>query len=359
MSKASKSVAPQSCLVSPPEEALRVMISRMSPVGDAVLTLPVACALRDHYPNAFISWVVEKAAAPMVHGHRAVDEVIVLESGWFRSPGGMRRACEKLRSFQFDVSIDTQGNTKSAFAGRLSGASQRIGYAGRHGRGLGQRLNNIKVTPVFRHVTDRALELLTPLQIHSPAVRWDLPVHQVARAWAQRWRRSNSSNRLAILNPGGTWPSKLWEPGRFAATADYLQDRYGYQSAAIWGTDEERRMAERIVQRSRGSVVLAPQTDLYHLAALLDTADLFISGDTGPLHIAVAVGTETIGLYGATRPGDSGPYGQVALQKAYQGGSRRSRMHANNNAMRAITVDHVCRAIDEIESKRQFMRAAA
>ena len=219
--------------------------------------------------------------------------------------------------------------------------------------------NNNLVKPVFRHVTDRSLELLIPLGIHSPKVRWKLPIPESARTWATRWRRSISSPRLAVLNPGGTWDSKLWEPDRFAATARYIRDRYQYRSVAVWGTAKERAVAEKIVELSEGAATLSPDTDLHHLAAMLETADLFVSGDSGPLHMAVAVGTSTIGLYGATKPGDSGPYGQIALQNAYESGSRRHRRSADNAAMREIGVEHVCEAIDELESKRRLYKSAA
>ena len=139
----------------------------------------------------------------------------------------------------------------------------------------------------------------------------------------------------------------------------YLRDRYGYRSVVVWGTATERQMAEKIVELSNGAATLAPSTDLHHLAALIETADIFISPDTGPLHIAVAVGTSTIGLYGATRPGASGPYGQVAIQKAYESGTRRHRRSADNSAMRQIGVEHVCEAIDEMEAKRRLLKPAA
>lgn len=341
------------------ETAPRILICRMSAIGDAILTLPVACALRETFPDAHLAWVVERKAAPMVRGHQTLNDVIELERGWFTSPAGIREARSILRSHKFDISIDCQGNTKSSLAGLLSGAERRIGYSGRHAGELSRLFNNERVMPVFNHLTDRSLELLTPLGIHSPKVRWHLPLPDLARTWAARWRRTIPAPQVAVLNPGGTWKSKLWEVDRFAATARYLHDSYGYRSAVVWGTFEERLMAEQIVEQSDGKAVLAPNTDLHHLASLIETADLFVSGDTGPLHMSVAVGTATVGLYGATRPGDSGPYGQTALQEAYESGSRRHRRSADNRAMRAITVDHVCAAIDEIESRRRLMREAA
>ncbi len=337
--------------------APRILISRMSAIGDAILTLPVACAIREHYPDAYLAWVVEQKAAPMVRNHVALDSVIELQRGWFTSPSGIRDAREQLRSHRFDTSIDCQGLTKSALAGWLSGAPRRIGFAGRYGGELSRVLNNTLVKPVFRHLTDRSLELLIPLEIHSPKVRWKLPVDDSARDWAWHWRKTIPHSSMAVLNPGATWNSKLWDTSRFALTARYLSGTYDYASVVVWGSENERKMAEEIVELSGGTARLAPPTSLHQLAALIETADLFISGDTGPLHVSVAVGTSTIGLYGATRPGDSGPYGQIALQQAYESGSRRHRRRADNSAMRKITVDHVARAIDELEAKRQLLKA--
>ncbi len=335
----------ESPLVSP-----RILISRMSAIGDAILTLPVACCLRGHFPDAYIGWVIEKKSAPMVRGHRDIDSVIELERGWFTSPKGILNARSILREHRFDISIDCQGNSKSALAGKLAGAKQRIGFAGKHAMELSGFFNNEKVTPVFHHVTDRSLELLTPLGIHHPDVRWDLPLEPSDRKWATSYRNSIRAPHVAILNPGGTWPSKLWEADRFASTARYLADRYGYHSLVVWGSFEERLMAEEIVELSGKTATLAPDTSLKTLAALIETGDLFISGDTGPLHMAVALKTRTIGLYGATRPGDSGPYNEVALQLQYESGSRRHRRKADNRAMKAIGVEHVCAVIDEMHA---------
>ncbi|QDT05919.1 Lipopolysaccharide core heptosyltransferase RfaQ [Rubripirellula lacrimiformis] len=340
------------------KQSPRILISRMSAIGDSILTLPVACAIREHYPDAYIGWVIEKKAAPMVRGHQTLDAVIELERGWFTSTKKIRETKALLRPHQFDTSIDCQGLTKSALAGRLSGARQRIGFAGKHGGEISRLLNNVRVPPVFSHITDRSLELLIPLDIHSPKVQWKLPLSPASRTWAARWRRTIQSNRLTVLNPGATWASKAWEADRFAATAKFARDQYGYRSIVVWGTFEERLMAESIVEQSGGAATLAPDTDLHHLGALIETADIFISGDTGPLHIAVAVGTDTIGLYGATRPGDSGPYGQFALQKAYESGSRTHRRKADNTAMRAIEVADVCDAIHQIEAKRSMTKVA-
>ncbi len=328
--------------------APRILISCMGTIGDAILTLPVACCLRDCFPDAYIGWVVDTKAASMVRGHQALDAVIELERGWFTSLRGLRETRSALGEHRFDIAIDCQGNTKSALAGKLSGARRRIGFSGKHAGELSRFFNNERITPVFHHITDRSLELLTSFGVHHPRVRWDLPLDADDRTWAGDYRRTIQTSRVAILNPGGTWPSKLWEADRFASTARYLADRYGYHSLVVWGSFNERLMAEEIVALSEGTATLAPHTTMKTLAALIEASDLYISGDTGPLHMSVAVGTPTIGLYGATRPGDCGPYEQAALQLQYEVGSRRHRRHATNRAMRAIGVEHVCAVIDDM-----------
>ncbi|MGB1925063.1 MAG: glycosyltransferase family 9 protein [Rubripirellula sp.] len=339
----------------------RILISRMSAIGDCILTMPVACALRKQFPDAFLGWVVEKKAAPVVRNHPAVDEVIELERGWFTSLRGIRDTKAKLQNYQFEISIDCQGLTKSALAGRLSGARTRIGYSGRHGGELTPWLNNQLIEPSQTHIVDRSLELLKPLGIENPEVNWQMPIPNTELSWAKNWRTSLKAQAIAILNPGATADSKMWEPDRFGQTAQIIHKRFGYRSVAVWGGAKERAMAEWIVRHSNGSAVLAPDTNLHQLAAMISQSDLFISGDTGPLHMAVALKVPTIGLYGSTRPGDSGPYQQIALQNAYESGSRRHRRRADNSAMRQIHVSDVCAAIDKIHqmhsaksSKRQL-----
>jgi len=334
-----------------------ILISRMGSTRETIMTLPVVNALREHFPDAYIAWSTEKDSSQVVRTHSALDQTIELKRGWFRSPTLLRQTAKELRSYQFDIAIDCQGVTKSAFAGWLSKAPTRVGFGGQYGRQLSCALNTTLIQPVFTHLTDRSLELLIALEIHSPKVRWDFPISESARTWAQRWRRAIPDSRLAIVNPGARWESKRWECDRFAATARYIADRYGYRSVITWGNEVERQLAQTIVFQAKGAASLAPDTDLQHLAALIERADLFLGPDSAPLHLATAVATPTIGLFGATRPAKSRPYGQIAIAKAYEGGSRRHRSKAGNEAMQQIEVDHVCRAIDELESKRQLRKA--
>lgn len=333
----------------------RVLISRMSAIGDTILTTPVACRLREALPDAHLSWVVEEKSAKFIDGHPALDETVILPRGWFTSPAGIAEARHQLAPLRPDAAIDCQSNTKSALACWLSGASLRIGLKGKHGAELSPWLNNRLVRPRRPHVTDRSLELLTPLGFSAAdepyeAVSWNLPVCPGAEQSVRAWAPIESNDGFAVINPGATWDSKLWEMDRFGELAGRLGERRALPTVVVWGGDRERAWAEEIVAKSGGWATLAPPTSLTELAALLRQARLVVSSDTGPMHLAVAVGAPTVGLHGVTRPEDCGPYGSPheAVLKRYQSGGRRARRRADNAAMREISVDDACRACERV-----------
>ena len=156
---------------------LRILIVRLSAVGDTVHGLPVLCALRDNLPNAHLSWLVEERAATVLKGHSALDRLIVAPRRWLRSPAAVLRLRRELRAVRPQIAIDLQGLAKSSIAARLSGATVRIGAASPDGREFSTWLNNRLVNLTASHVVDRYLELLAPLGISRPAVRFDVPRH--------------------------------------------------------------------------------------------------------------------------------------------------------------------------------------
>lgn len=341
----------------------RILIARMSAIGDTILTLPVACALRAHFPHAYLAWVVEQKSAAIVRGHACLDEVFVLERGWYTNPKKVWAARRCLRPRQFDAAIDCQGMTKTALACWLSGARQRIGLRGQHGREVSPWLNNVLIPPRRPHVVDRSLELLEPLGIQQPQVEWRLPIDDESRTRVrQALAALGLSGAYAVINPGATWDSRLWVWDRFGRVARHLGERQQLPTLVVWGGPKERAWAEQIVAASAGQAVLAPPTTLLELAALIEGGRLMITADTGPLHMAVAVGTPSVALHGTTRPEDSGPYGppHAAIQVEYQGGSHRERRTADNRAMQRITVEMVCERCDAVlECTRPAARRAS
>jgi heptosyltransferase-1 len=335
----------------PREGSPRFLIARMSAIGDTVLTLPVLCALRRAFPQAFIAWIVERAAAPMLQGHDALDELIVLPRLWLKSPREIWRLRSGLSSLRIETTIDPQSVSKTALACWLSGAPRRIGFGGHYGKELSPWLNNERLVHRQAHITDRSLELLEPLGVQPGPAEFRVPRSAPAQATiAAHLSKIKLENDYAIVNPGARWDSKLWPLERYAEVVNALASDHGLRSVVVWAGDRERAWAEAIVAAAPKSALLAPKTDLLELTALLRRARIFVGSDTGPMHTAAAVGTPCVAMYGTTRPEDCGPYGpeHIALQARYDDGSRSQRRSATNEAMCLITAAQVLAACHEI-----------
>jgi heptosyltransferase-1 len=341
----------------------RVLIFRLSAIGDCVHGLPVACALRDHDPTLQIGWVVEGRTAEILRGHRAIDQVINIPRGWYKSWATMTEARQAVREFAPDVTIDLQGLTKSAALAACSGAKKRVGFAGTEGRELSAWFNNLKMPASATHVVDKNLELLTLLGVVPHEARFDLPAEPGIAAKIGQWATEQQlANGYVVLNPGAGWASKRWPVERFSAVARKLLERRGLRSVVAWAPGEEKAWADQIVAEALGAAILAPPTTLLELTALCRGAKLFVSGDTGPLHLAAAVETPCVALFGASDAQRNGPYGHHhrALQPVKLEGPSRMRRNADNAAVSAISVDHVVGAACSIlEKPTQEQRRAA
>lgn len=337
----------------------RILIVRLSAIGDVVHTLPVLDALRERFPASFLAWTVDNRAAPLLAGHPALDELIVVQRRWMKSPLQIKTFWRRCRSYGFDVTIDVQGLTKSALAAWLSGSRHRIGFAGPDGREFSRRLNNDLVMPAQAHVVERNLELLSPLGISATAPRFRLPCDPAAENRLEQALRSHGiSEPFALINPSAGWPSKLWPCDRFANVARHLH-RYGMPSIILWAGNEERQRAEKVVAASSSQSILAPATSLQELIVLCRKASIFVSSDTGPLHIAAAVGTPCVGLYGPMPASRNGPYGEHcrAIQMRNVMAPPKGRRKMSNDSMMAIDVESVLRACDELLQNYARIRA--
>lgn len=329
----------------------RILIVRLSAIGDVVQGMPIACALRERFPDALLAWAVGEAPAELLRGHAALDEVIALPRGWLSSPLSVRRLRRRLRTMKFDVAVEAQGLTKAAVVAWLSGARWRIGFGDPWGRELSRWVNTETVDTTARHVVDRNLQLLRPLGIESPRVRFQLPEHPPARDSAsQIIGRMGLADGFAMINSGAGWPSKIWPDRRYASVAAHLGREHGLPTMVVWGSQAERLAADQIAAASDGHARPAPPTGLTELAALARRARLFIGSDTGPLHIAAAAETPCVGLFGPWPAERHGPYGpkNVALQTAHFEGTTRQRRKAPAKLMEAISVEQVCQACDRI-----------
>jgi len=329
----------------------RILIVRLSAIGDTIQTMPVACALRERFPQAFLAWAVESRAAALVRGHPALDELIELPRGWLKSPRGVWRLRRRLRAMRFDATVDVQSLTKSAVLAWLAGAPRRIGFGNPGGRELSQWFNNERVDPKAVHVVDCYLELLRPFGIESPVVRFDVPEREEDRAAADAMLgQLVVEDGFAMVTPGAGWASKLWPADRHAAVVRHLHAAWRLPTIVVWAGPSERLLAERIAASAPAAARLAPATTLPQLGSLARRARLFIGSDTGPLHLAAAVGAPCVGLYGPWPASRHGPYGSrnIALQQMIYNGPTRGRRTAPPIYMESITTEMACEACDAI-----------
>lgn len=295
----------------------RILIVRMSALGDIVHALPVLAALRRAWPAAKVDWIVDEAYAPILSLAEGLHQSVIVraKSGnpeglppRFGGGAGYIQAVRYLRAQKYEAALDLQGLLKSAVWARLSGAARVIGFDRAHLREpLAASFYTETVVPLEApHVIQKNLSILKALGVPTSAM--ELPLHPAASsATTAAVAAAGGARKYAVLNPGAAWPNKRWPAERFGALAAQLHARTGLSSLVTWGPNE-RELAEQVIAASDGAAAAAPPTEIADLAVLMRDAALVVSGDTGPLHIAAAMGAPLVGLYGPTWPERNGPW---------------------------------------------------
>lgn len=295
----------------------RILIVRLSALGDIVHALPVLRRLRQEFPEAGIDWLVEENYAATLTLATGLSRCIIVRARSESAAGdtiafargmGYWRGASFLRAQQYDVALDLQGLLKSAVWARASGARRVIGFDREHLREpLAASFYTETVMPDGSgHVIRKNLSILRGLQIEPGPVELQVEP-QASHDLIKTIQAAGGSNGYIVINPGAAWPNKCWPPDRFAALAKNLRERTGLHSLVTWGP-KERALADAVSHASAGAASPAPPTTISDLGALMRSAALVISGDTGPLHIGAAVGAPIVGLFGPTRPERNGPW---------------------------------------------------
>lgn len=296
---------------------MKILIVRLSALGDIVHALPVLAAIKKAMPDAQVDWLVEENYASILSIASGLHRrIIVRAKRSFETPeaisfGGLlgyKNAAKYLWNQDYDIALDLQGLIKSAIWARLSFAKRIVGFDAANLREpQAAFLYSETVTPPpASHVIHKNLSILSALQITPVAI--DLPLTPQAGPETMTAIGATGGRRgYIVLNPGAAWPNKRWPPERFGALAAALRDRTGMRSLITWGPSE-RDLADTIVAASSGAASPAPATTVSDLGVLMREAALVVSGDTGPLHIAAAMGTPLVGLYGPTWPERNGPW---------------------------------------------------
>lgn len=326
-----------------------VLVVRLSAIGDVVHTLPVAAALSRR--GWRVSWLVEPAARVLLEGNPSVAEVIPAPSARAWRLGAVRRAVAQMRRTRREAALDLQGLWKSAAWARLAGARRAVGFAPRWRReplSAALLTEESPLTPDVIHVIDKNLALLVALGLSVQGLReFPLPAAEDARAGVAAALAKESIGDFAILNPGGGWASKLWPAESFGRVAEALRER-GLAALVTWGPGEEK-LADRVVAASNGAARRAFPTSLLELVELARRSQLMVAADTGPLHLACAIGVPVVGIFGPTDPARNGPWSPrdvTVRRRPLCAPCHRRRCWIHEGVMAAIAVDDVVKAID-------------
>ena len=323
---------------------MNILLVRLGALGDVVHAIPAAAALRAAFPGARLDWLVDARHREIVDLVTAIDGTIALDRP---SLEGWTAAVRTLRRTAYDVAIDLQGLLKSAVLARASGAARVIGFSIWHLREKTARpFYSHAAAAEGGHVIEKNLRLLRTLGIDAPEIRFPLASSSSAALDAFR-DRVPAGRPMALINPGAAWPNKRWPSDRFGEVAAFVHEVGGLTPVVVWGPGEER-LAKTAVDASGGTALLAPPTGISDLVAFARAAALVVSGDTAPLHIAVAVRTPTVGIFGPTDPVRNGPISpddQVLSRYGECGCHYDRRCHRSRWCITEITVAEVCAAI--------------
>lgn len=286
---------------------MRILVVRLSSIGDVVHTTPMVAALIE--AGHEVAWAVEPPGAPLVSSIRGLGQTFVLPKASAYDWNDRFRIARTLRDFSPDVAIDAQGLWKSAFWTWLSGAPRRIGWMADHRREASSSVmltETVACTAEDVHVIDQHHALLVGLGIDERGSR-DFPyvLPEEAVAMAAEYRAS-MGNPLVLIAPGGGWENKLYPAELWGQVANGLA-QMRLAPVVLWGPGEEE-LAAAVIEASGGAAKRAPATSVLELAALARSCRLFLAADTGPLHIAAAMGAPLVAIFGPTDPARNGPW---------------------------------------------------
>jgi lipopolysaccharide heptosyltransferase I len=340
---------------------MKILFIKLSAIGDVVQTLPALEAIKKTYPGSDITWVVEEAAADILDSHPLVSRLLVSRrKAWtrmlknpltlFQGIGNIIRFFRELRSVRYDIAIDFQGLFKSGILIGLARARRKIGFD--RTRELSYLFLNERLPAydIEKHALERYLDVARYLGAKDPSPACTLPVERELPIIRERTASLNPEGRpLVAINPVARWKTKLWSERKFAELADRLVCERNAVVIFTGSTDDRAVDARIISMMKQRAVNWAGETTLKELAALASLCTVFITTDTGPMHLAAAAGSRVVALFGPTAPWRTGPYGPshvvvrtgIACSPCF-----KRNCDDNIQCMEEITVDEVMRKIE-------------
>ena len=345
---------------------IKILIVKLSSIGDVVHTLPALWALKRGLPGAEVDWIVEEAASEIVTGNPLIEEVIVVKrGGWFTDTSGNMAIARRLHEKRYDLVIDFQGLMKSALWVGATRCERRVGFA--NARELAPLFYSEKVSPYDpeRHAVERYLDLARYVggapQPTLPPTGEEYEAIYVGDEKKERVEALlaaagiGETERYFIVNPSARWATKLWTEDRFAEVILRVEKGAAIRGVIV-GAAADMERGRRINEMTGGKAVnLAGETDLKELAHLIGSAEFMVTVDSGPMHIAAAVGTPVVAVFGPTAPWRTGPYGTAhrVIRKELDCSPCFKRRCPIGGAgalkcMTGVVVDEVERAVKEL-----------
>ena len=321
----------------------RFVVVRLGSLGDIVHTFPAVAGLRESFPASEIVWLTHPRWVELVASSGLASEIWPVDS---RDLASVHKVVRKLRARKWDAAIDYQGLWKAAFLPFFGGIPKRIGFSSATIREFGVPvLYTDRVECKAAHIAEQNGELSLRAGANRPVARILLrvPDEDVARVRADL--ANEGFNRYVVLSPGGGWRSKCWPPGRFGALCRKIRDELGLPCVINYGPGEEE-LARQVQAASGEANPISYDGELGPLRALLRDAECIVGGDTGPMHLAVALGTPAVALFGPTDPARNGPYppGEIVLRSP-KAVTTYSRSNATDPSLLELSVETVFAAV--------------
>jgi len=296
---------------------MHILIVKLSSIGDVVHTLPSLAALRRAFPDSYITWIVERKAASILENNSYIDQLIEIDTRKWRKDllsretwQIVRQKLKQIKQRPVDVALDFQGLLKSGLVAFLSGAARRIGF---ESSALREPASEIFLTDQIAvnrnsHMIEKNLSLLRALNVTASG-RYEFPIAIAPEdeEIVEKQLAKLGAGQFAIINPGGGWPTKLWRAENYGPLCDWLWERYKLFPLITYGPGEEA-LADAVLKSSKRGCAQKLDLTLKQFVALARKAKLFVGSDTGPLHLAAAVGTPIVSLFGPTPAEVNGPF---------------------------------------------------
>jgi heptosyltransferase I len=330
----------------------RFLLVRLGSMGDIIHALPAAGALRDTFPAAQIDWAVEPRWTRLLKNNPDLTRVVEANR---KSAGGMLATSKTVRKQKYTCAVDFQGLYKSALLAFASGAPRRIGFTSSYAReGLASICYTKRLNPRGPHKVDHNLTLACEAGAQWPKrPRFPLAIDQEDESVVSRELRNRAIGPFFVLNPGGGWISKCWPAERYGELHRKIVVRFGWRGIVTFGPGEEK-LAENVIYAAGDAPPIALSLGLGPLMALLGRAQFVVSGDTGPLHLASALGAPVVGLYGPTDPSRNGPHSctDVVVRNPHASVTTYRRNASYSPSMLSISVDQVLDAVERRLERR-------